>query len=75
MIVVSVSSLIEDVREAAAESTLGATVGRKAVLRVIRVLGMTDALTERRATECIAEAEAWPDLRPTVWVARFRRLW
>lgn len=74
MAVVSVSSLLEVVRETAAERTLGVTVGREATLRVIRVLGMTDALTERRATECIAEAEAWPELRPTVGVPRLRRL-
>lgn len=37
-IVAPVSSLVADVREAATETILGVAVGRKATLRVIRVL-------------------------------------
>lgn len=66
IIVVSVSSVPRGARRASDERALGFNVGRLPTLLVIRALWTTDALTERRATEWVADVETRPETMPVV---------
>lgn len=71
----SVSSLLRGARRAAEGRAPDVTVGRMPLVRVMRELWTADALTERRATEWVADAETWPEARPVVGMPRFRSPW
>jgi hypothetical protein len=64
--VVSVSSMPRGAKRASDVRALGFNVGRLPTLLVIRALWATDALTERRATEWVADVERRPETMPVV---------